>query len=62
MSNRIRAAIIALAQSAFPMLILVGVDLSDEAIAAAMLVITNTVTLIALLFPGPAETAQIGGN
>ena len=55
MSNRIRAGIIALAQSLFPVLILVGVDLSDEAIAAIMLVITNTVTLAALLFPGSAE-------
>ena len=51
MSNGIRAAIIALAQSIFPVLILAGVDLSDEAIAAIMLVITNAVTLIALLLP-----------
>ena len=51
MSNGIRAAIIALAQSIFPVLILAGIDLSDEAIAAIMLVITNAVTLIALLLP-----------
>ena len=62
MSNGIRAAIIALAQSIFPVLILAGIDLSDEAIAAIMLVITNTVTVIALLFPGPVETAPLGGN
>ena len=53
MSNRVRAAIIALVQSVFPVLVLAGVNLSDDAIAAIMLVITNTVTVIALLFPGP---------
>lgn len=54
MSNQLRAAIIAVAQSAFPVLILIGIDLSDTAIAAIMLVITNTITLLALIFPGAA--------
>jgi len=59
MSNRVRAAIIALAQSIFPVLILAGVDLSDDAIAAIMLVITNVVTLLALMFPGPSEVVEV---
>jgi hypothetical protein len=59
MSNRVRAGIISLAQSIFPVLVLVGVDLSSDAIAAIMLVITNTVTLLALLFPGPTEVVEV---
>ena len=59
MSNTLRAAIIALAQSIFPVLVLLGVDLSSEAISAIMLVITNTVTLTALIFPGPAEVIDV---
>lgn len=59
MSNQLRAAIIALAQSAFPVIVLLGVDLSDDAIAAIMLVITNAITLIALVFPGPEEVVEV---
>lgn len=58
MSNQFRAAIIALIQSVFPVLVLLGVDLSDDAIAAIMLVITNTMTLLALLFPGREEVVH----
>lgn len=53
MSNRLRAGIIALAQSIFPVLVLAGVHISAEMVAAIMLVITNIVTLVALIFPGP---------
>ena len=58
MTNAQRAAIIAFAQSTFPVLILAGVNLSDTAIAAIMLVITNAVTLIALILPGPKEVVE----
>ncbi len=56
MSNQQRAAIIALAQSIFPVVILAGVDLPDTAVAAIMLVITNAVTLVALIFPAKTTT------
>ena len=58
MSNELRAAIISVAQSAFPVMVFLGVDLSDAAIAAIMLVITNTITLLALLFPGPSKVVE----
>jgi hypothetical protein len=58
MSNELRAAIIAVAQSVFPVMVFLGVDLSDAAIAAIMLVITNTITLLALLFPGPSTVVE----
>jgi hypothetical protein len=58
MSNELRAAIIAVAQSVFPVMVFLGVDLSDAAIAAIMLVITNTITLLALLFPGPSKVVE----
>jgi hypothetical protein len=58
MSNELRAAIISVAQSAFPVMVFLGVDLSDAAIAAIMLVITNTITLLALIFPGPTRVVE----
>ena len=58
MSNELRAAIISVAQSVFPLMVFLGVDLSDDAIAAIMLVITNTITLLALIFPGPATVVE----
>lgn len=58
MTNGMRAAIIALAQSSFPVLVLLGVNLSSDAVAAIMLVITNAVTLLALIFPGPSGSAR----
>lgn len=49
--NQINAAVIALIQSLFPALVLLGViDWSSDTIAAVMLVVTNTVTLIGLFF------------
>jgi hypothetical protein len=58
MSNELRAAIIAVVQSAFPVMVLLGVDLSDAAIAAIVLVIQNTITLLALIFPGPKTVVE----
>lgn len=49
MNDQIRAAIIAVAQSFLPLLVLLGiVELSDTQIAAIMLFITNAITLVAL--------------
>lgn len=49
MNDQIRAAIIAVAQSFLPLLVLLGiVSLDDTQMAAIMLFITNSVTLIAL--------------
>lgn len=46
-----RAAIIALIQSVFPVLILLGVvSLTTDQVAALMLVVTNVLTLSALVF------------
>lgn len=59
MSNSVRAGLIAFVQSVFPVLILAGVNLSDDAIAGIMLVITNAVTLLALIFPGPKEEVEV---
>lgn len=51
-SEQIRAAIIALAQSLFPALVLLGViDWTSDTIAAVMLVVTNLVTMFFLLLP-----------
>jgi hypothetical protein len=51
MTDQIRAGLIALAQSFFPLIVLLGVvDLDDTQIAAIMLFITNSITLAALLF------------
>lgn len=53
MNDNIRAAIIALAQSLFPVLVLLNViDLDETQIAAIMLFITNAITLVALFFKG----------
>lgn len=49
MNDQLRAAIIAVAQSFFPLIVLLGiVSLSDTQIAAIMLFITNAITLVAL--------------
>lgn len=46
-----RAAIIAFAQSVFPVLVIAGIaDFKDSEIAAIMLLISNGITLGALLF------------
>lgn len=51
-SEQIRAAIIAVAQSLFPALVLLNViDWTSTTIAAVMLVVTNIVTLFFLLLP-----------
>ena len=51
MNDQVRAAVIAVAQSLFPVLILLGVlDLDDTQIAAIMLFITNSLTLVMLAF------------
>lgn len=50
MNDQLRAAIIAVAQSFLPLLVLLGiVELDDTQMAAIMLFITNAVTLGALL-------------
>jgi hypothetical protein len=52
MNDRVRAAIIALAQSTFPVLMVLGVvELTDVQQGAIMLFVTNLITLVALLFP-----------
>lgn len=52
LNDQTRAAIIAFAQSVFPVLLIAGIiDLSEEEIGAVMLVIANGLTLAALLFP-----------
>lgn len=51
-SEQLRAAFIAIAQSALPFLVLVGaVDWTSDTIAAAMLVVTNVTTFAFLLLP-----------
>jgi len=50
-NDQLRTAIIALAQSTFPVLVLLGVvDLSEVQIGGIMLVITNAITVLALIF------------
>lgn len=49
-NDNLRAGIIALAQSFFPLIVLLGiVQLDDTQIAAIMLFITNAITVAALL-------------
>ena len=55
-SEQIRAAIIAVIQSLLPALVLLNVvHLTSDAIAAIMLVVTNTVTLAFLLLPNATD-------
>ncbi len=55
-SEQIRAAIIAMIQSLFPALVLLGViSWTSDTIAAVMLVVTNVVTLGFLLLPRKEE-------
>ncbi len=50
MNDTVRAAVIGLCQSAFPVLLFLGViDWSAEEIGVTMLFVTNAITLIALL-------------
>ena len=62
-NNALVAAIIATVNSVFPFLVLVGVlDWSADTIAAAMLVVTNTVTMGGLMFSGtPASNTPPPG-
>jgi len=58
-SEQIRAAIIALAQSIFPVLILLGaIDWTSDQIAAVMLVVTNFLTVFFLLLPNKTTPPQ----
>jgi hypothetical protein len=51
MNDQVRAAIIATAQSVFPLVVAFGIaDLSEEQIGITMLFITNAITLIALFW------------
>lgn len=55
-SDKIRAALIATAQSMFPVLNLMGVlDLTSDEISIMMLAINNAVTLIFLLVPSESD-------
>lgn len=52
LTDKRRAAIIGVAQSTFPMLVVLGiVDLNDMQIGAIMLFVSNTITALALAFP-----------
>jgi len=56
-ANAIGAAVIALANSVFPFLVLIGVLHWDgDDVAAAMLVVTNLVTLGGLIFASTPVT------
>jgi hypothetical protein len=55
--DAIAAAVIALIQSIFPVLILTGaVDWTSDTIAAVMLVVTNTVTLLGVMLQPLIQT------
>lgn len=56
MNDNLRAAIIALAQSLFPVLVIAGVLALDETqISVIMLFVTNAVTVIALALKNGQE-------
>lgn len=62
-SNAIVAGLISIANSVFPFLILVGaLHWSSDTVAAAMLVVTNTVTFGGLLFSGTPTSSIPPGN
>ena len=51
MDDRLRAAIIALIQSTFPVLVLLGiVQLTEVQVAGIMLVLSNALTVFMLIF------------
>ena len=51
MNDLVRAAIIAFAQSVFPVLVIAGIaDFTEQEVAAIILLISNGITLGALLF------------
>lgn len=56
-TNALRAGIISLASSLFPVLNLIGVtDLTADGISAIMLVITNALTILFLIWKVKPET------
>lgn len=62
-NNALRAAVIALIQSIFPVLQVLGIaHFSGDDIAVLMLFVTNAVTLFFLVYKGaPQEVAVVGG-
>lgn len=64
MTDEIRAAVIAVAQSLLPALVLLGVlDWTEDQIAAVMLVVVNAITLGFLLVKtGQGETLRGGSG
>lgn len=59
-SEQIRAALIAMIQSLFPALVLLGIiDWTSDTIAAVMLVVTNAVTLGFLLLPRNTDSPEV---
>ncbi len=51
LDDNTRLAILAFAQSVFPMLLIFGIDLSTEEIGAVMLFLNTGILLVARVFP-----------